>query len=164
MTDLDGAVAGANKSDTWQWDGQDWTQLSDSGPSPRFSHAVAFDSSRNRTVLFAGIKDVSPEGVPDLLQGTWEFDGQDWTQQEDTGPAARGSHALTYDPSSSRVVLFGGSPALGDTWAWDGKTWAQIAEFGPPGPRKCRRDLDGRWHCVVWRIQLSEPVRRHLGI
>ena len=128
-----GAVAGANKNDTWQWDGEVWTQLADSGPSPRFSHAMAFDTVRNTTVLFGGISSVNPEGVPSVLQDTWEFDGNVWTQQEDAGPPGRGSHAMAFDVFSGRVVLFGGNPARNDTWAWDGKTWVQIAEFGPPG-------------------------------
>src|SRR5215472_2396562 len=128
-----GAVAGANKNDTWQWDGEVWTQLADSGPSPRFSHAMAFDPVRNTTVLFGGISSVNPEGVPSVLQDTWEFDGNVWTQQEDAGPPGRGSHAMAFDVFSGRVVLFGGNPARNDTWAWDGKTWVQIAEFGPPG-------------------------------
>jgi hypothetical protein len=128
-----GAAAGANKNDTWQWDGEEWTQLADSGPSPRFSHAMAFDPGRNRTVLFGGVTSVSPEGALSVLQDTWEFDGDTWTQQQDAGPPGRGSHAMAYDLSSGRVVLFGGNPARDDTWAWDGKTWVQIAEFGPPG-------------------------------
>ena len=45
--------------------------------------------------------------------------------------AARGYHAMTYDPLRERVVLFGGqagpaSPMLGDTWEWDGKQWALV--------------------------------------
>jgi hypothetical protein len=128
-----GAVVGANKNDTWQWNGEGWTQLADSGPSPRFSHAMAFDPGRNRTVLFGGISSVSPEGALNVLQDTWEFDGDTWTQQQDAGPPGRGSHAMAYDPSTGRVVLFGGNPARNDTWAWDGKTWVQLAEFGPPG-------------------------------
>jgi hypothetical protein len=128
-----GAVAGANKNDTWQWNGEAWTQLADSGPSPRFSHAMAFDPGRNRTVLFGGISSVNQEGGPSVLQDTWEFDGEAWTQQEDGGPPGRGGHAMAYDLLAGRVVLFGGNPARDDTWAWDGKTWVQIAEFGPPG-------------------------------
>jgi N-acetylneuraminic acid mutarotase len=130
-----GASGAANKNfgDTWKWDGEDWTQLADSGPIPRFSHAMAFDLGRGRALLFGGISSVGADGIPNVLQDTWEFDGEAWTQQEDVGPAARGSHTMAYDLSSGRVVLFGGNPARDDTWAWDGKTWVQIAEFGPPG-------------------------------
>jgi hypothetical protein len=129
-----GDVTGSPFSDTWQWDGGDWTQLSRSGPSARSGHAMAFDSNRKVAVLFGGI-DSTGAGLAD----TWEFDGQDWTQQEDAGPQGRAGAAMTFDAAGLRVILFGGSGAIagqvafGDTWAWDGKTWVQIADFGPPG-------------------------------
>ena len=129
--------SGTNTSalgDTWQWDGQNWTQLSNSGPSARVSHAMAFDATRNQTVLFGGADATGP------LQDTWQFDGQDWTRLENSGPSPRSYHAMAYDAVNARVTLFGGGvPAngaagnsvLGDTWAWDGNTWVQIATFGP---------------------------------
>jgi hypothetical protein len=119
------------KGDTWQWDGQDWTQLSDSGPAPRAFHTIAFDSFRARSVLFGGLSSATQGELAD----TWEFDGEQWTQQEDTGPSARSRHGMAYDSASGRVILFGGINSsnlpLGDTWTWDGTVWAQVAEFGP---------------------------------
>ena len=47
------------------------------------------------------------------LNDTWEWDGVSWelitpTDPEGDGnPSARDSHALTYDVSRGRVVLFG---------------------------------------------------------
>ena len=41
-------------ADTWEWDGQYWSQVSDIGPSPRILHRFAYDSARNRIVLFGG--------------------------------------------------------------------------------------------------------------
>jgi hypothetical protein len=43
---------------------------------------------------------------------------------------------MTYDPSTSRVVVFGGyatstSSGLGDTWQLVGASWSQIASTGP---------------------------------
>ena len=43
------------RNDTWAWDGQVWTQMADTGPNPRRLHAMAFDSTRQRTVLFGGL-------------------------------------------------------------------------------------------------------------
>ena len=48
------------------------------------------------------------------------------------GPGVRNAHAMAYDPSIGRVVLFGGADAAsvrGDTWAWDGdrQRWAPMA-------------------------------------
>jgi len=110
--------------DTWQWDGEAWTQLANSGPSPRSGHGMAFDSGRNRTVLFGSFRTDQPPPIAD----TWEFDGQDWTQQADTGPPAAGP--MAFDSIGARVLLFDGQSVT--TWSWNGASWVQIAAFGPP--------------------------------
>ena len=115
--------------DTWQWDGADWTQLSESGPPERTDHAMAFDNDRSRTLLFGGFAGTH-------FGDTWEFDGENWTQVHDAGPSPRLDHSMAYDDVGRRVILFGGNGDvlnLGDTWAWDGQEWVQIAEFGPAG-------------------------------
>ena len=44
------------------------------GPSVRAAHVMAYDSARQRVVLFGG-------GVgPDRLGDTWEWDGKQWVQ------------------------------------------------------------------------------------
>ena len=48
------AASSSAFNDTWEWDGEYWTQLADIGPSPRSSMAMAYDSGRNRIVLFGG--------------------------------------------------------------------------------------------------------------
>jgi hypothetical protein len=86
---------------------------------------MVFDAARGRAVLFGG------QSAAGVLNDTWEWDGQGWNQQADTGPSPRSHHALAFDLVHNRVVLFGGDPGdLGDTWAWDGSTWTQIATFG----------------------------------
>ena len=40
--------------DTWEWDGNIWTQVATFGPSPRSVHARAYDAIRKRVVLFGG--------------------------------------------------------------------------------------------------------------
>lgn len=128
--------------DTWEWDGEDWVQITDSGPIPRYGHSMAFDSNRQRTVLFAGY---DPKNGPlgRALGDTWEWDGQEWTQQEESGPSPRLWANMTFDSLRNRTVLFGGefTPvaqdvigmpfSVGDTWEWDGLTWRQVADFGP---------------------------------
>ena len=130
---LFGGIGSNAFGDTWQWDGANWTQLSASGPAPRSIHAMAYDSKRRRVVLFGGTPG-DAGGV--ALSDTWEFDGVDWIQQEDTGPAGRYGPSMAFDSANNRVVLFGGSndgmmASFQDTWAWDGNEWVQIAEFGP---------------------------------
>ncbi len=116
--------------DTWTWDGETWEEVTPPSGSPeaRESHALTYDDLRERVVLFGG----SDEPL-NLLNDTWEWDGSEWSQIEPAGqsPEARGLHALTYDPTRSRVVLFGGLPddlllrRLDDTWEWDGAAWTE---------------------------------------
>jgi hypothetical protein len=119
--------AGTLSGDTWEWDGANWTQMADSGPSPRTQSVMAYDAQRAQTVLFSGLGVV--EG-----QDTWGWDGNNWTQLADSGPPQRVLAAMAYDSKRQRSLLFGGgaSEAYGDTWAWDGAAWTQLAEAGPP--------------------------------
>ena len=102
------------QSDTWEWDDTQWTQVADIGPSPRYWHAMVFDSEANKTVLFAGVS----HNVQDIFNDTWVWDGKFWTQYQDIGPQ-KGLHSMTYDSDRKHVVLFGGANnivALSDTW------------------------------------------------
>jgi len=58
------------------------------------------------------------------LDDTWEWDGDNWSQQViPPSPAARASHAMVFDSVRGMSFLFGGYPSyflsptfLGDTW------------------------------------------------
>jgi hypothetical protein len=110
-----------------------WTQRQNTGPSPRGDFAMAYDSARQRTVLFGGATSSGPDAT--VFGDTWEWDGENWVQVADFGPQPRRSHAMAYDENQARVALFGGATKtalLSDTWAWDGETWVQVADTGPP--------------------------------
>jgi Kelch motif len=108
-----------------------WTQKEDIGPSGRFGHAMTYDSSRSRTILFGGARDGSA-----AFSDTWEWNGEFWTQIADIGPGSRQDHALCFDSIRNTALLFGGlAPAqgqLGDTWSWNGQDWTQLEDSGPP--------------------------------
>lgn len=127
-----GASVDTPVGDTWEWDGQHWTQVADIGPSARTDLSLAYDSVRRRTVLFGG---AAADGVP--LGDTWEWDGENWTQLAESGPSPRSGHALAYDSVRRRLVLFGGTTAdgqlLGDTWEFDGADWTEVEDTGPVG-------------------------------
>jgi Galactose oxidase, central domain len=129
--------------DTWEWDGENWTQVADTGPSARRGHTLASDDKRQRVVLFGGSRKTIRGPIQgqetDLQNDTWEWDGEKWTQVEDTGPTARSFHGMAYDNKRERTVLFGGTndrttpPQLNDTWEWDGSIWKHITDIGPGG-------------------------------
>ena len=45
---------GRELAETWEWDGDTWTNRAVSGPSPRRDAACAFDENRGRLVLYGG--------------------------------------------------------------------------------------------------------------
>jgi hypothetical protein len=103
---------------------EEWQLIDPPSPSARSFHAMAFDSLRDRTVLFGSGADV------------WEFDGETWTAISSPGPASRMKHAMTFDSARGRNVVFGGRDSgsyaqLSDTWEWDGSSWEQRQAAGP---------------------------------
>jgi len=106
-----------------------WQLAASSGPSPRFLHAAAYDSTRNATVVFGG------GGSAQLASSeTWEWDGSLWLMKGVTGPIQRVQHAMTYDTVRQRTLLFGGydgTSNLGDTWEWNGASWENRSYSGP---------------------------------
>ncbi|MFC1609839.1 kelch repeat-containing protein [Myxococcota bacterium] len=136
---LFGGWDGACRQDTWEWDGTSgtWTDVTPSGPNPsaRIHHKLAYDSTREKLVLFGGF---SVQG--DFCEDTfWEWDGTmgTWTEMAPEGPqpSARINHSLVYDSGRGKVVLFGGydaNPAIEqDIWEWDGTTWTDVTPAGP---------------------------------
>jgi hypothetical protein len=126
-------------TDTWAWDGQQWSHLSQEGPYS-LAFALAFDSDRGVAVLYGGGADNGP------MEQTWEWDGQEWKQiQHPAGPGARAGCGMAYDPVRKRVVLHGGdrvwaiADMLSDTWEWDGTLWKEIPNAG--GPPRARHNM-----------------------
>ena len=97
-----------------------WVQRkSANAPPPRADHALAYDAARDQTILFGGRKTALP---PAYYDDTWGWNGTDWKAQKPTRrPPARHGHAMAYDATRRRVVLFGGNVrgpvnSFGDTW------------------------------------------------
>jgi hypothetical protein len=112
-----------------------WHRMSDTGPSARQSHAMAFDSHRGRTVLFGG-DCACATGLAD--PETWEWNGVEWELRSTSGPSARVAPAMAYDAARQVVVMFGGMGSdgrLGDTWEWDGASWTLRCASCGPSPR-----------------------------
>ncbi len=127
-------------SETWLWDGTEWTLAAVDGPSPRQGAALAYDPIGERVVLFGGADGPGPSNT---LSDTWVWDGHDWTERRRSGfgawPPARSNAGLTFDTTRGRLVLHGGygpGGLLFDTWERTGTTWTEITPSGgspPPG-------------------------------
>ncbi|MBI2394594.1 MAG: hypothetical protein HYV09_33805, partial [Deltaproteobacteria bacterium] len=124
-------------AETWEWNGSAWARACDTAPCSttlppgRKFAAAAFDSDRNRVVVFGG----AGTAWLSVLGDTWEYTGTAWVQVATTGPSAREQARLAYDPVRKKTILFGGyasgGGALGDTWEWDGSTWTMTTSSGP---------------------------------
>jgi hypothetical protein len=107
-------------------------------PGPRSMSAIAYDTKRNRAVLFGGLATWNgKEWVYDA--STWEWDGNDWQEiKTSVAPAGRILHAMAYDEKLGKVILYGGQNASGnlaDLWEWDGTTWHRLCPVCNPAAR-----------------------------
>ncbi|MBN1490715.1 MAG: carboxypeptidase regulatory-like domain-containing protein [Phycisphaerae bacterium] len=124
-------ASGVELGDTWEWDGNIWTQRTPANsPSRRTHHAMVYDIAQGVTVLFGGL-----DSRWDRLSDTWEWDGNIWTQRTPANnPLPRADHAMAYDSTGGVVVLFGGhtnSGRNGETWEWNGTDWVLVSTTGP---------------------------------
>ena len=121
----------------------DWANKTPAGGSPaaRFTHMMAYDAARSRTVLFGGVDGTTFARYND----TWLWDGSAWTiapQNSPNDPAQtpspRESAAIAYDSDRNVTVMFGGFDSLGrqsDLWEFDGSDWVKRTTTGTPSTR-----------------------------
>jgi len=117
-------VTGEYFNDTWEYNGNDWLHVITASSPPQMSaKTMAFDSSRNRTVLIGG------EESGTSYNDTWEYDGTNWIQvSTPVSPPAPGSlAALSYDAARSQSVLtfHDGTESMA-TWEYDGANWSAV--------------------------------------
>jgi hypothetical protein len=103
-------------ADTWEWDGNSWTQRATTGPSPRVHATIAFDRTRNRVVLFGGFNATTNTELRDI----WEWDGTAW--QQSTSSASTGSVSLgvAYDEKTAALYLFSLTGTAFSAYRWNG--------------------------------------------
>lgn len=134
--------APAEFSDTWEWDGSTWTQVTTANAPFETSYSsMCYDISRGVCVLTGG---TSLFGAPD--QTTWEYDGVDWVNRTAAvGPAPSAipglgvqNATMVYDTVQGVSLLYGGRTPNGtfstDTFAFDGSSWT-IVQSGTPSSR-----------------------------
>jgi hypothetical protein len=123
-------------------------------PEARVGFAAAYDSLRNRIIVFGG--------TTNPLGDVWALtlgDTPTWTQIAPLGtpPAARCGAAAIYDPARDRMVLFGGSvlpdysgAAFADTWALSlagTPAWSPLATGGTsPSARQAASAVYDPWN------------------
>ena len=99
-------------NDIWEWDGAVWTDVSPPNVNlaPRYTHGMAYDAGRQRTVIFGGRASNAT-----WVNDTWEWDSgrQLWTEvRPNAYPPIRINHTMAYDAvansGSGYMMLLGG--------------------------------------------------------
>jgi hypothetical protein len=132
-----GPGVGQHRNDTWEWDGTTWTQrMTPVSPTLRTFNGLAYDSGRDRVVMFGGYF-----AVGTAANDTWEHDGSTWVQRSPaTVPVGRHRLAMEYDSARGRTIMYAGFhfgfATYADTWEWDGNDWMQRAPLTSPPARE----------------------------
>lgn len=123
--------------DTWAYDfnSDTWTEMEPvKRPYARNYHAMAYDAQADRIILFGG------GHIQDNMGDTWDYDFNldTWTKIEPNGgirPGSRSYHAMVYDPTSNKTILFGGDLNGDETWTYDysTSTWTKLDPSPNPG-------------------------------
>lgn len=99
-------------------------------------HVMAYDSIRNRGLLFGGNGYAWPVYMDDL----WIEERGVWKQANRVSPwpAGRLLAGAAFDESRDFFVVFGGAntTTLGDTWVFDGFRWREVVAGSGPSRRR----------------------------
>ena len=130
-----------------------WTQIEcSSRPERRASMMMAYDSKRNKLVLFGG--EISYPSW-DYFGDTWEFDGEEWQKIEtEHAPQKRSRGGFCYSKTLEKCILFGGYGENGkhynDTWTYDGQDWVKRdTATSPPARKEFAMVFDGNINRVL---------------
>ena len=119
--------------ETWLYDynSDSWEMIDPpQSPSRRAYSAMVYVPSIERIVLFGG-----SHPIESATSDTWLFDheGMTWVElHPDPAPSKRAFHAMVYDASVDKIVLFGGGPDwyhyTNETWFYDPheNTWTDM--------------------------------------
>ena len=141
-----GGWDGSSRNDVWalSLSGEPvWTRLFPAGapPAPRWGHAAAYDPIADRMIVIGGT------GGSGNMNDVWALSlggSPTWTLVAPSGvaPTPRAQHAVAYDASAQRIILFGGNDGSlrNDAWALSlsgAPAWSALSPAGtaPTGRR-----------------------------
>ncbi|OGF50226.1 MAG: hypothetical protein A2231_01750 [Candidatus Firestonebacteria bacterium RIFOXYA2_FULL_40_8] len=113
-----------------------WTNMNNtSGPSPRNASYYAFDSNRNKILIFGGYTGTT------RLSDTWAYSLSTNTwEAKASGNSGRYKGAMVYASAADQMILFGGNDGAvyGKTWEYSpagNGTWTDRAPVSAPSAR-----------------------------
>lgn len=127
-----------------------WIELATANtPPPRRGHAGAYDTASNRLITYGGcLGGCTPldNKVYVLSNANGLGGASSWQELPVSGPPPpRDGHSAVYDPTSNRLIVFGGDDCCGqrynDTWVLTNANglggppaWLQLTPIGGPPP------------------------------
>jgi len=121
-------------------------------PGPRDHFGLAYDSHRDRLVLFGG-NDLDADGKYKWNPTTWEWDGQMWALVDEAGIGEVSSITTVYDPERKELISFGGykpgTGSLDETWTFSGAQWDKQEIDGPSARSSCPITYDKKRQEVI---------------
>jgi hypothetical protein len=120
-----------NLTDTWEFDGTTWTQLSATGPAV-LKPLLVYDTANNRVIMI-GSNDKSA-----TLMYRLDLSNATWVQMTEVTalPTCAVDAQMVYQTHDNTIVLFGGvctdSAVTGDTWEFDGTAWKKNDSASDP--------------------------------
>jgi hypothetical protein len=110
-------------SDTWTWNGKDWSEHHPAAsPSPRIAQVV-FDVALGEAVLIGG-----SAGQAGQLSDMWGWNGVTWSRLAATLPDGLGPPLrAAYDNSTASIVALGCDAQSMPTNVYDGMVWHQYS-------------------------------------
>ncbi|UYP45869.1 N-acetylneuraminate epimerase [Candidatus Lokiarchaeum ossiferum] len=107
-----------------------YSSSSNDGPSLLYAHSMVFDPIQNQLILFGSRTMASSS--PDYSTWLYHLSNNTWTPiNTPIVPRIQENSGMVYDPSTNRVIYFGG----GETWAFDpsSNAWTKLSpENSPP--------------------------------
>jgi hypothetical protein len=109
-------------SDTWEWDGQDWQEVSPSTrPPARQDPSMFFDPLQGTVVMYGGYYIDPATQTSVFLDDAWEWDGETWRQLVFDEPRRNSASAIVYDPIRQLPMLMDAE----GLWFWQESSWVQ---------------------------------------
>jgi len=120
-------------SDTWEWDGKDWKQMSPKfSPQGRRGGQLFYDPKTEKIILTGGFYYSPPNKTFTSLNDTWEWDGKNWTMVANISENIVITNPnVAYDPLQERTVLFNFNKIM----TWENEQWNEIVVDKKPSPR-----------------------------
>ena len=114
--------------ETWEWDGDTWTQKDVQPPTACDHVRMVYDSARGESILFSGL-----DPSESMVNETWSWNGEEWKRLSQEGPESRGHFGFVYDPNHEQTLLYGGyaSTVTDEFWVWKDGAWQEVNFAGP---------------------------------